>query len=38
MSYAEMALELGEPVNNIKVKALRARKLLSELIRNKPLI
>lgn len=38
MSYAEMALELGEPINNIKVKALRARKLLSELIRNKPLI
>tara|TARA_B110000285_G_C15112541_1_gene612016 strand:+ start:1457 stop:2032 length:576 start_codon:yes stop_codon:yes gene_type:complete len=38
MSYAEMALELGEPVNNIKVKALRARKLLSELIRNKPSI
>jgi len=38
MSYAEMALVLGEPVNNIKVKALRARKLLSELIRNKPLI
>jgi len=38
MSYAEMALELGEPVNNIKVKALRARKLLSELIRNKTLI
>jgi len=38
MNYAEMALELGEPVNNIKVKALRARKLLSELIRNKPLI
>ena len=38
MSYAEMALVLGEPVNNIKVKALRARKLLSELIRNKPSI
>jgi len=37
MSYAEMALVLEEPVNNIKVKALRARKLLSELIRNKPL-
>ncbi len=38
MSYAEMALVLGEPVNNIKVKALRARKLLSELIMNKPSI
>ena len=35
MSYAEMALVLEEPVNNIKVKALRARKLLSELSRNK---
>jgi len=38
MSYAEMALVLEEPINNIKVKALRARKLLSELIRNKPSI
>ena len=38
MSYAEMALVLEEPVNNIKVKALRARILLSELIRNKPSI
>ena len=38
MSYAEMALVLEEPVNNIKVKALRARKLLYELIRNKPSI
>ena len=38
MSYAEMALVLEEPVNNIKVKALRARKLLSELISNKPSI
>jgi len=38
MSYAEMALVLEEPVNNIKVKALRARKLLSELIMNKPSI
>jgi len=38
MSYAAMALVLEEPVNNIKVKALRARKSLSELIRNKPSI
>ena len=38
MSYAEMELVLEEPVNNIKVKALRARKLLSELIMNKPSI
>lgn len=38
MSYSEMASELNEPVNNIKVKVLRARKLLSEFIRNKPSI
>jgi RNA polymerase sigma-70 factor (ECF subfamily) len=35
MSYAEIALAIGEPVNNIKVKLLRARKLLVELIGNK---
>jgi RNA polymerase sigma-70 factor (ECF subfamily) len=34
MSYAEMANELKEPINNIKVKLLRARKLLAELIKN----
>ena len=38
MSYSEMASELNEPVNNIKVKVLRARKLLSDFIRNKPSI
>lgn len=31
-TYKEIAEELGEPLNNIKVKLLRARKLLSELI------
>ena len=32
MSYKEMAKELDEPINNIKVKLLRAKKLLSEII------
>ncbi len=35
MSYAEIANELGEPINNIKVKLLRAKKLLSEIIKKK---
>jgi len=32
MSYLEIADELGEPLNNVKVRLLRARKLLSEII------
>ena len=32
MSYKEMASELNEPMSNIKVKLLRAKKLLAELI------
>ncbi|WP_010519887.1 RNA polymerase sigma factor [Croceivirga radicis] len=32
MSYAEIATELNEPINRIKVKLLRAKKLLSEII------
>ena len=32
MSYKEMALELNEPMSNIKVKLLRAKKLLAEII------
>ncbi len=32
MSYKEMSNELNEPMNNIKVKLLRAKKLLSEII------
>lgn len=32
LSYAEIAEYLGEPVNNIKVKLLRAKKLLAGLI------
>ena len=31
-SYAEIAEQLGEPVNNVKVKLLRAKKLLAGLI------
>ena len=31
-SYAEIADQLGEPVNNVKVKLLRAKKLLAGLI------
>ncbi len=33
-SYKEIAEELGESLNNVKVRLLRARKLLSELIRK----
>ena len=32
MSYADIAHELNEPVNNIKVKLLRAKKLLAQII------
>jgi RNA polymerase sigma-70 factor, ECF subfamily len=35
MSYKEIASELEEPVNNVKIKLLRAKKLLAEIIRNK---
>lgn len=35
LSYQEMANELEEPLNNIKVKLLRAKKLLAEIIKNK---
>jgi len=32
MSYKEMASTLGEPMNNVKVKLLRARRLLADII------
>ena len=32
MSYKEMAEELEEPMNNVKVKLLRARRLLADII------
>ncbi|WP_343487763.1 sigma-70 family RNA polymerase sigma factor [Allomuricauda sp. d1] len=35
LTYAEIATVLDEPVNNIKVKLLRAKKLLAEIIKNK---
>ncbi|MCW5517709.1 RNA polymerase sigma factor [Muriicola sp. Z0-33] len=34
-TYAEIAEILGEPINNVKVKLLRAKKLLAEIIKNK---
>ena len=34
MSYNEIAIHLDEPINNIKVKLLRAKKLLAEIIIN----
>lgn len=35
LSYAAIADQLNEPINNIKVKLLRAKKLLAEIIRKK---
>jgi len=35
LSYKEISKELGETINNIKVKLLRAKKLLAEIINNK---
>ncbi len=35
MSYNEIAETLGEPLNNVKVRLLRARKLLAEIILGK---
>lgn len=35
MSYQEIASKIGEPLNNVKVKLLRAKKLLAEIINNK---
>ncbi len=32
MSYIEISKKLGEPLNNVKVRLLRARKLLAEII------
>ncbi|NJB70724.1 RNA polymerase sigma-70 factor (ECF subfamily) [Saonia flava] len=34
-SYADIATELNEPINNVKVKLLRAKKLLAEIIKSK---
>lgn len=35
LSYKEISEKLGEPMNNIKVKLLRAKKLLAEVIKKK---
>ena len=35
MSYQEIANAIDEPLTNVKVKLLRAKKLLAEIIRNK---
>ncbi|KJD35793.1 RNA polymerase sigma-70 factor [Tamlana sedimentorum] len=35
LSYKEISIELDEPINNVKVKLLRAKKLLAEIIRKK---
>jgi len=32
LSYKEIATEINEPINNVKVKILRAKKLLAEII------
>lgn len=34
LSYADIATELDEPINNVKVKLLRAKKLLAEVIKG----
>ncbi|CAM1344136.1 RNA polymerase ECF-type sigma factor (fragment) [Tenacibaculum amylolyticum] len=32
LSYKEIAEQINEPINNVKVKLLRAKKLLAEII------
>lgn len=34
MSYQEIADKIGEPLSNVKIKLLRAKKLLAEIIKN----
>ncbi|MFB9054475.1 RNA polymerase sigma factor [Formosa undariae] len=34
LSYKEISVELKEPINNVKVKLLRAKKLLAEIIQT----
>ena len=34
MSYQEIATKIGEPMNNVKIKLLRAKKLLAEIIQE----
>ncbi|PKP17130.1 MAG: RNA polymerase subunit sigma-70, partial [Bacteroidetes bacterium HGW-Bacteroidetes-23] len=35
MSYQEIAEQLNEPLSNVKVKLLRAKKLLAEIIQGR---
>lgn len=35
LSYLDIALKLNEPINSVKVKLLRAKKLLAEIIKDK---
>jgi RNA polymerase sigma-70 factor (ECF subfamily) len=35
MSYQEIANKINEPLSNVKIKLLRAKKLLSEIIQNR---
>ena len=35
LSYLDIATQLNEPMNNVKVKLLRAKKLLSEIIKER---
>ncbi|WMI64353.1 sigma-70 family RNA polymerase sigma factor [Aestuariibaculum sp. YM273] len=35
LSYKEISVQLKEPINNVKVKLLRAKKLLAEIIQSK---
>ena len=35
LSYKEIAVHINEPMNNVKVKLLRAKKLLAEIIEKK---
>ena len=35
MSYQEIATKINEPLSNVKIKLLRAKKLLAEIIQNK---
>jgi RNA polymerase sigma-70 factor (ECF subfamily) len=34
-SYKEIAADLGEPMSNVKVKLLRAKKLLAQIIESR---
>ncbi len=34
LSYKEIAVQINEPINNVKIKLLRAKKLLAEIIKK----